>query len=264
LTHVWAVVLGLVQGLAEFLPVSSSAHLALIPWAFRITDPVLASLPFDIALHAGSFVAILAALWVDWAAMVGGAVKGDAASRRLIGFLLVTSIPGAIFGVLLEDKAATVFRAPWLIGAALIVFGAIMWAVDRFAMREDAFETMTWTRAALIGVAQAIAIVPGVSRSGSTMTAGRALGLSREAVAKYSFMAALPIIGGAALFGLRHVPLAELFSLDWVLGFAAAAVSSFVAMRVMLTYVRTHSLAAFAWYRFALGAAVIVLFLVRG
>jgi undecaprenyl-diphosphatase len=263
-THVWAVVLGIAQGLAEFLPVSSSAHLTLIPWAFRITDPTLSSLQFDIALHAGSLVAIVVALWADWASLVRGAVKGERRDLRFIGFLLLTSVPGALFGVLLEDQARTVFRSPLAVGGSLILFGVLLWAVDRFATSDDPLEKMTWARSGLIGLAQALAIVPGVSRAGSTMTAGRALGLSREAVARYSFMAALPIIAGATVFGLRDVPLSELLSLDWVLGFIAAAISSYVAMRFMLAFVRTRSLAVFAYYRLALGAAVIGLFLVRG
>ncbi|HEX9093119.1 MAG TPA: undecaprenyl-diphosphate phosphatase, partial [Coriobacteriia bacterium] len=210
MAHVWAVVLGLVQGLAEFLPISSSAHLTLVPWAFGLqNDAALAftsTVQFDIALHAGSAVAILVAMWADWVSLAKGAVARKPDDLRFVGFLLVTSIPGAVFGVLLEDKVQTAFRAPWLVGSSLIVFGVVLWAVDRFVERQDPLDTMTWARAALVGVAQAAAIVPGVSRSGATITAGRALGLSREAIARYSFMAALPIIAGGAVFGLRHVP----------------------------------------------------------
>jgi undecaprenyl-diphosphatase len=264
--HVWAAVLGLVQGIAEFLPISSSAHLTLIPWAFGFQHayPVLDSVQFDIALHAGSAVAIIIALWGDWVSLARGVVHREKADLRLLGFLLVTSIPGAIFGVLFEAQVQTAFRAPWLIGCTLIGFGVLLWAVDRFAVRKDPFEKMTWGRSAWIGLAQAAAIVPGVSRSGATITAGRALGLSREAIARYSFMAALPIIAGGAVFGLRHTALSELFSIDWVLGFTMALLSSIVLMRWMLAYVRTHSFAVFMWYRIALGVAVIALFLVRG
>lgn len=263
MTHVWSVLLGLVQGLAEFLPVSSSAHLALIPRIFHITDPVLSSLQFDIALHLGSGLAILLALWRDWVDVVGGAVRGDGFSRKFIGFLLVTSIPGAIFGVLFDKQAESTFRDPLLIAGTLILMGIVLWAVDTYAKRREPLESMTWTAAAVIGVAQAFAIVPGVSRSGVTMTAGRGLGLSRDATARYSFMAALPIIIGAGLFGLRDVPLRELFSLDWVLGFGAALVSSVLAMRWMLAFVRKHSFAAFTYYRLAIGLIVIALVLAR-
>lgn len=266
MAHAWAVILGLVQGLAEFLPISSSAHLTLIPWIFGIQHayPVLDTVQFDIALHAGSTVAILIALWGDWVALAKGVVKREPVQLRLAGFLLLTSVPGAIFGVLLEEKVQTVFRAPWLIGTTLIVFGVLLWAVDRFTTRQDAFDTMTWQRAGWIGLAQAAAIVPGVSRSGATMTVGRGLGLSREGIAKYSFMAALPIIAGGAVFGLRHVPVHELLSIDWVLGFVAAAASSLVFMRLMLKYLHRHSFSVFMWYRIALGVFVIALFLLRG
>lgn len=264
--HVWAVVLGLVQGFAEFLPISSSAHLTLIPWVFGIqnTYPVFASLQFDVALHAGSTIAILVALWADWVSLAKGVWARKPADLRLAGFLVVTSVPGAIFGVLLESKAQTVFRSPLLIGITLVVFGLVLWAADRFVKRQADLDTMTWGKAGWIGLAQAAAIVPGVSRSGATMTAGRLLGMSRDAVARYSFMAALPIIAGGALFALRGVPLSELLSLDWVLGFVASAVSSLLFMRWMLAYVRRHSFALFMYYRVVIGIAVIVLFLVRG
>jgi undecaprenyl-diphosphatase len=273
--HVWAAILGLVQGLSEFLPISSTAHLKLIPWIFGIQRayPFLANAQtaqaFDIALHAGSAVAILVALWPDWSKLVTDAVARDKPALRFIGFLLLTSIPGAIFGVLLDKKVeiysspADFHWAPVLVGVCLILFGVLLWAVDRYTTRQQPLGKMNWLRALLIGLAQALALIPGVSRSGATMTAGRASGLSREAVARYSFMAALPIIAGAAVFGLKDVPLGTLFSLDWVIGFAMSLVSSILLMRWMLAYVRTHSFAVFMWYRIVLGVAVIALFLVR-
>jgi undecaprenyl-diphosphatase len=238
-------------------------------------------------------------LWAEWAGLISGALGratrqaapssvADAAanpaptahaqttlapdqrsSRRFLGFLLVTSVPGAILGALFDttlEKYSTpsLFRfAPLLVGICLALFGVVLWAVDRLVRSQEPLTSMTWGRSLAVGVAQAVALIPGVSRSGATMTAGRALGLSREASARYSFLAAAPIIGGAALWGLRHVPLHTLFSLDWVLGFAAAAVSSFLFVRWMLAYVRRHSFALFMWYRIAAGLAVIVLFFVR-
>lgn len=276
MAHVWAVILGLVQGLAEFLPISSTAHLKLIPWIFQVqqsvpflSDPVKAQ-AFDIALHAGSAIAILFALWTDWLDLARGAIRRESTSWKFLGFLLVTSIPGAIFGVLLDKKIevysspAEFHAAPLIVGIALIVFGVLLWAVDRFVARQDPLTGMTWPKAAMIGLAQALALIPGVSRSGATMTAGRGLGLSREAVARYSFMAALPIIAGAAVWGLKDVGLSTLLSLDWVLGFVAAAISSLIFMRWMLGYVRKHSFSVFMWYRVALGVFVIGLFLIRG
>jgi len=277
--HVWAVILGLVQGIAEFLPISSSAHLTLIPWVFNIQHayPTLDTVQFDIALHAGSFVAIMLALWPDWVSLAKGAVRGNRADLRFVGFLLATSVPGAVFGVLLEEKVQGAFRAPWLVGGSLIVFGILLWAVDKYApttgqvvvgddspaTHHEPVDSITWFKASMIGLAQAVALVPGVSRSGATMTAGRALGLSREATAKYSFMAAAPIILGGAFFGLRHVPLNELVSLDWVLGFSAAAIASLALMKWMLLYVKHHTFTIFMWYRIGLGVFIIALYLLR-
>jgi undecaprenyl-diphosphatase len=294
-THVWAVILGAAQGLAEFLPISSTAHLKLIPWLFSIQDPTLSSAEFDIALHAGSMIALLAALWRDWLDLLLGAVgarttpggrqtayaatdalRSPAFARKFLGFLLLTSVPGAVVGVAFESKLEHVSTpvipgvsdgfayAPLLLGVALIVFGVILWAADRFVQRNEPLESMTWVTALTVGLAQAAALIPGVSRSGATMTAGRLMGLKREAVARYSFMAAAPIIGGAAIYGLKDVSLGTLFSLDWVLGFAASAVSSVLVMRWMLSYVRRNSFAVFMWYRIAFGVLVIVVFLIRG
>ncbi|MGV8082615.1 MAG: undecaprenyl-diphosphate phosphatase [Coriobacteriia bacterium] len=294
MSHVWAIILGAVQGIAEFLPISSTAHLKLVPWVFGVQDsyPVLASAEFDIALHAGSFIAILLALWSDWVTLVKNALRRQDRSRearrgarsddtphglhdprfarRFIGFLLVTSIPGGLFGVLFEGKIekysspVNFHYAPLIVGIALIFFGVLLWAVDRFSAGRKTFADMKVSDAGWIGLAQAAALVPGVSRSGATMTAGRALGLSRDTTARYSFMAALPIIGGAAIFGLRDVSLATLLSADWVLGFIASAISSLLLMRWMLAYVKRHSFSVFMWYRIVVGIGVIVLFFVRG
>jgi undecaprenyl-diphosphatase len=293
-THLWAIVLGIVQGIAEFLPISSTAHLKLIPWMFGVRDPMLSSTAFDIALHAGSFVAILIALWRDWVDLVRGALGRPASgasddamaepsfARKFIGFLALTTIPAALIGMAFDTRvekystpdiagtvssgidAQTFHYAPLVLGIAMILFGILLWAADRYVKRKDALTQMTWLDALLVGLAQAVALVPGVSRSGATMTMGRLVGLRREDVARYSFMAALPIIGGAAVYGLGQEPLSTIFSLDWVLGFLAAAVSSVLVMRWMLSYVRNHSFALFMWYRIAFGLLVIALFFVRG
>lgn len=299
MTHVWAVILGAIQGLAEFLPISSTAHLKLIPWAFGIRDATLSSPEFDIALHAGSLVAIIAALWRDWLDLILAALgrpqtrpvdiahedpilREPRFARRFVGFLLLTSVPGALFGVLFADRieylstpdvpgkaasgldAATFHYAPLLLGVMMVVFGVALWASDRFVTRKDPLEKMTSGKALVVGLAQAAALIPGVSRSGSTMMAGRLLGLERASVARYSFMAAAPIVGGAAVFGLRDVALSTLLSTDWLLGFAASAVVSVLVMRWMLGYVRSHSFSIFMWYRIVAGAGFIVLFFVRG
>jgi undecaprenyl-diphosphatase len=167
---VWAAVLGLVQGVAEFLPISSTAHLKLVPWVFGFQGlyPILSSPQFDIALHAGSALAILIALWADWRHLLDGAVRRERAALAFIGFLLITSVPGALFGVLLEKKIevfsspADFHWAPLVVGLALIAFGVLLWAVDRYTERKQPLEKMNWLRALLIGLAQALALIPGV------------------------------------------------------------------------------------------------------
>jgi undecaprenyl-diphosphatase len=255
------VILGLVQGLAEFLPISSSAHLALIQQVQPFHVPALVdSKAFDVALHLGSALAILTVLWRDWVTLATGAIRENGFERKLVGFLLLTSVPGAIFGVLLDEKAQQAINNPLVIAATLMVMGVVLWLVDSRGQRQQPLEQMTWQRSFGVGIAQAIAIIPGISRSGVTITAGRGLGFSREAIAKYSFMAAMPIILGAGVWSLRKVPLHTLLSVDWVIGFLAAFVFSMLAMRLMLNYLRKHSFLVFAVYRVALGVLVVVLF----
>lgn len=258
----WAVILGGVQGLTEFFPVSSTAHLVLFPWIFKFSDPGLA---FDIALHTGTFLAILFALKNDWVSLAKSVLdKKMTFERRLIVFLLLTSIPGAILGYLLEEKAKTVFRAPMIIAGTLVFFGVALWGVDKMTKKQEKIEKMNATSAFLIGISQAVAIIPGVSRSGATITAGRVLGFSREAAVKYSFMAALPIIFGATVFGLRNASVAEITSTNWVLGFLASLIASFVAIKFLLYYVKKYDFSIFLYWRLALAAVVIFLIFLKG
>lgn len=254
--------MGVVQGLTEFFPVSSSAHLVLVPWIFKFQDPGLA---FDIALHAGTLFAIIFALWSDWLDMAKSLFeKGPSFFRKLILFLVITSVPGALFGYFLEDKAATVFRSPLLIAATLAIFGVILWYVDRNVEKAEKIENMDAKKSLLIGLSQAVAIIPGVSRSGATITAGRALGFSRESAVKYSFLAALPIILGATVFGLRNTSVSEFFQVSWILGFLAAFSSSFIAIKLFLKFAKKSNFDIFLYYRLFLAALVLILIFVRG
>jgi len=258
----WAVILGGVQGLTEFFPVSSTAHLVLFPWMFKFSDP---GLSFDIALHTGTFLAILFALKNDWISLAKSIFdKKMTFEKKLIGLLLLTSIPGAIFGYLLEDKAGTVFREPMIIAGTLVFFGVVLWGVDKMIKKQEKIEKMNASSAFLVGISQAIAIIPGVSRSGATIAAGRALGFSREAAVKYSFMAALPIIFGATVFGLRNVNVAEIISTNWVLGFVASLIFSFFAIKFLLYYVKKYDFSIFLYYRIALAFIVILLIFFKG
>jgi undecaprenyl-diphosphatase len=252
--------MGLMQGLTEFFPISSSAHLTLLPWIFKFPDP---GLSFDIALHAGTLVAIIIALWTDWTSLAKGLLGKNKESWQLFGFLLLTSIPGAIFGVLLESKAESAFRAPLLIAFNLVFFGIVLWAIDKYMANEKTIKKMTWLDSLGIGLAQAFAIIPGVSRSGATITMGRTLKFKRDEAVKYSFMAAMPIIAGASLFGLRHATASEIISPPWIFGFLAAIVSSIWAMKFLLKYVKTNNFNVFVWWRFGLAALVLALTFIR-
>jgi undecaprenyl-diphosphatase len=264
---VWhAFVLGIVQGLAEFLPISSSAHLVLVPWAFGWPDPGLA---FDVALHAGTLVALLWYFRAEWARLLRAAfrVARDHSLRgpeeQRLAYLVIGTIPGGIAGLLLEHKADEAFRAPILIAFALIVMGILLWLVDRANLALRTMADLRWHDAVIVGVAQVFALIPGVSRSGATITAARSRGFTRESAAEFSFLLSMPIIAAAALLKLPRL-LEHGITTPVAVGVAAAAVSSWLAIRFVLAYVRGHSYGVFAAYRVLLGVAVIALVVYRG
>jgi len=260
-------VLGVIQGLAEFLPISSSAHLSLAPWLFGWTDPGLA---FDVALHLGTLAAVLWYFRAEWARLATAAL-GIARSRRVEGdeqrrvvFLVVATIPGAIGGLLLEEHAETVLRNPAITAGGLIIMGVVLWAADRFAASDRPLARMRWHDALLIGVAQTVALVPGVSRSGSTMSAGRVLRFDRQSAAVFSFLMSMPITAAAAVLKVPEVLRESGITLPLVVGVLSAAVSSWAAIAVLLRYLSRHSFGVFALYRLALGLIVIGVLYARG
>ena len=256
-----ALVLGIIQGLSEFLPISSSAHLALAPWILHWPDPGLA---FDVALHFGTLVAVLWYFWAEWIALLVAAkdivVKRriETENERRVLFLIIATIPGSIAGLALEKQAESTFRDPRLVAVALIVMGALLWFIDRFAARDRALATMKWTDALLVGIAQMFAIIPGVSRSGSTITAGRALRFTREDAAVFSFLMSMPIIAAAAVLKMPQAIREQGFSAPMIVGILASAVSGWLAISVLLRVVTRHSYGIFAAYRVLLGAAVLI------
>jgi undecaprenyl-diphosphatase len=257
-----AIVLGIVQGLTEFLPVSSSAHLALTPWLLGWDDPGLA---FDVALHLGTLVAVVWYFRAEWVQLTAAAwrlvttrrMAGDA-ERRVV-LLGLATIPAGVAGLLAKDWAETVFRAPALTAGALIVMGTLLWAADKWAPAARGLETLTWRDALVVGAAQMFALVPGVSRSGSTITAGRALGLDRQSAAVFSFLLSLPITVAATAVKVPEAIAEYGVSLPLVAGVVSAAVSSWLAIAVLLRYVSRHSYGLFAVYRWVLGLAVFAL-----
>lgn len=265
ITH--AIILGLVQGFGELLPISSSAHLALAPYFLQFPDQGLA---FDVALHFGTLMALVWYFRREWIDMIVS-VAQIARTRRVRTvhekralFLAVATIPGGIGGLLLNDYAETTFRSPVLIATTLAVMGIVLWAVDRWSARSRSIEEITLRDAVLVGCAQVLALVPGVSRSGSTITAGRALQLDRASAARFSFLMSMPITFAAVLLKMPEAIRAEGLSLPLVVGVLVAAASSLVAITVLLRYVGKHSFGIFAAYRLCLAAAVFITIAMRG
>jgi len=254
-----ALVLGAVQGLTEFLPVSSSAHLVIVPWLFKWRDPGLA---FDVALHLGTLVALLIYYGREWMAMGSSLINGDSKRRRLLMLLVIASVPGAAVGLIFEKQAESTFRSPVIIAAAMAALGIALWFFDRIAPQKRTLEELRIRDALLIGLSQALAIVPGVSRSGATITMGRITCLERADAANFSFLMATPIIAGAGLFEGRRLIHTGIHG-DVLAGFVAAAIFGLIAIAALIRFVRTRTYEPFAWYRIILAALVTVVFLLR-
>ncbi len=257
-----AVVLGLVQGLGEFLPISSSAHLVLLPWLFKWVDP---GLTFDVALHIGTLLAVVIYFWRDWWNLIGAGLRGvSTRDGKLFWFLVAASIPGAAIGFVLEDAAETIFRTPLLIAIMLILMGLLLHWADRRGRKEMNLDKIDLKTSLLIGLSQALAIIPGVSRSGITMATGLMLGLKREDTARFSFLLSTPIILGAGLVKTPKL-LADpaMINVNFLAGMLISAVVGLLSIGFLLRYVQTKDFRPFAWYRFALGALVIVVALMR-
>jgi undecaprenyl-diphosphatase len=270
-TILQAIILGIVQGLTEFLPISSSGHLILVPWLFDweyLLDNPEFNKTFDVALHLGTFIALVVYFWRDIGVLLAAWARTlrtrriDEPEGRLGWLILLTMVPAAIAGLLFEETIVNTLGAPWLIAVLLIVFGAVMWAVDRWSRKVREVDELGWRGALAIGVSQALALSPGVSRSGVTMVTGLLVGLKREAAARFSFLMSIPIIGGAALYsaiGLVQEGLPEGTAAAFVAGMAAAALSGFAAIWFLLAYLRRHSFMPFVLYRFAVGGGALLL-----
>jgi undecaprenyl-diphosphatase len=264
-----AIILGIVQGFSEFLPISSSAHLILIPWMFGWQGTLVDSLNFDVALHAGTLVAILAYFWRDWLDILRKFFVGlgdgswKSGEGRLVWFIILATIPAGILGLKYEHVVEESFRNPLLIMSALAIVSVIMWAADRYTPKSATLDRMTLGHAIIIGCAQAVALVPGVSRSGSTIIAGLLTGYKREDAARFSFLLSTPVIAGAAILKLHKLRLAPGEALPFGLGVLCSAVVGYLSIKFLLQYLNRHSLNLFVGYRLALAAIVLVLVLAR-
>lgn len=268
-----AVVLGIIQGLTEFLPISSSAHLIFVSEFIGWGDPGLA---FSVALHLGTLIALLAYFWRDIISLVKALVasirerslKGDP-ERKLSWLLLIGSIPGAVAGALWDSQIEEIFHTPAnrllalvVIAGLMAVLGAVLWLAERYARHARELGDIRLSDALLVGLAQALALLPGVSRSGGTITTGLLLGLQRDTAARFSFLLAIPIVGGAGALEMYKVvragiPDPELAA--FVVGFVSAAVVGYLCVKLLLQYLRQGTVNVFAYYRFAAAAGIIVL-----
>lgn len=263
-----AFILGMVQGLGEFLPISSSAHLILTPWLFGWPDQGLA---FDVALHWGTLLAVVlyfrSEIWLIFKGFIHSLSKSrrdlqNNIYQKLAWMLIVASVPGAIIGKLLESQAEHAFRNPLLIAGTLSVMGIILWLADRFGAKLKTLTHISWVNAVVIGLSQAAAIIPGISRSGATMTVGLFQGFKREDAAKFSFLMSIPIILGAGLLKLPEIANIQNHG-QLVVGFLSSAVFGFLSIKFLLKYITTRSFTIFTWYRLALAAVIIIVYLAR-
>jgi len=275
-----ALVLGLIQGLTEFLPVSSSAHLIFVPWLLGWEDSAIKSLQFDVALHMGTLLAVLVYFAADWRRLIVAGVRslaerriGDDPDRRLVWLLALASIPAALVGLVAEDQIEAVFHSTDNLRGGLIVIalmmigmGGLLMLAERLGRRTADLQHIRLGTALTIGVAQAFALIPGVSRSGSTITAGLLLGLKRDAAARFSFLLATPVVLGAGLKKVYDVVTEEGGlppdeQMGYAVGFLAAAISGFACIYFLLRYLRTRSTAPFIWYRLFVGVGLLALVL---
>jgi undecaprenyl-diphosphatase len=267
-----AVVLGIVQGLTEFLPVSSSGHLIVVPALLGWDDPFIESLAFSVMLHVATLLALLIYFRADWLRLIPAGLatlrdrsfRGDP-DRKLAWLLAASTVPAVIVGITLNDVIETTFREPRLVAITLVVGAAILWVADRLGSRRREMSSLTFPSAIGIGAAQAIALVPGVSRSGISISAGLFAGLTRESAARYAFLMATPITAGAGSWELRKIVSGEagvdVPIVPLVAGMAAALVAGLLAIAVTLRYLRSNGVGIFVAYRLVLAAIVVVAWL---
>lgn len=264
-----AIVLGVVQGATEFAPVSSSGHLILVPWilGWTLIGDADVQKSFDVALHVGTLIGAIVYFRHEVARYAAAWIRSILARRigsddeRIAWALVLGTIPGAIVGATFEDVIQDRLGAPWLIALMLVAFGVVLVVVDRRARSDRPYDSIRPIDGLLLGTAQALALQPGVSRSGVTITAARAIGLDRESAARFSFLLSLPIIAGAGLY--KAVDLAgtgfEGYGAEFLAGLLASAISGFVVIWGLLRYLRRHDFTVFLWYRVGLAAVVLVL-----
>ena len=257
-----AVLLGILQALGEFLPISSSAHLALFPF---FSGGVYQGLTYDVALHLATLIAVCAYFWKDLLQLVLNGFRAPSSEEgRQFWFIGAATVPAALAGYFLQDAAENIFRSPVMIAVMLMLFALFLFLADRYNAKLGNYKTsFNLTALILIGCAQALAIMPGVSRSGVTITAALLLGFSRAAGARISFLLSIPIIAGAAALKLKDVSLSEIDA-PFLAGFFAAMICGWLVIKFLMKYIQSHSFDVFVYYRWALGIVIIALYFFRG
>ncbi len=256
-----SIVLGIIQGIAEFLPISSSAHLILVPYLLGWSEH---SMAFDIALHFGTLLAVLVVFFREWWDLFMGAVKKvtkgkSSFENRMFWYLVIATIPGAVLGFLLDDLVENVFRTKiWLMATALAVMGVLIFIGDKWADKHYKIETdykhITLKQAALIGLSQALAIIPGFSRSGTTILTARLMGLSKSAATKFTFLLSVPIIAGAAILKVGDLE----FTLETLVGVGVSFIVGLFTIKFLLNYIKKHDFSIFAIYRVVFAIIILV------
>lgn len=267
MTILQSVILGIVQGITELLPISSSAHLNLIPWIFNWTNSQgfnQAFEAFDVALHAGTLLAILIFFFKDWIELIKGGFnqvikKQKIPEGRMFWYIVFATLPGGAIGFLLDHFLEGYLEKPIIIAIALIVMGIILYIVDKNSKSETEYKDMTLKQTFLIGLSQCLAFIPGVSRSGVTMTTGRLMGVKRESVAKYSFMLSAPIVFVATIYKLKDF----VFSIPFIIGVFASFIVGIFVIKFLLEYLKKGSFKFFAIYRVIIGLTVIGIYFMR-
>lgn len=265
-----AIVLAIVQGFTEFLPVSSSAHLFLVPWLLGWPDQ---GLDFDIALHIGTLAAVLVYFFKDWLQIVAQAVGvnyGDdqelKQSPKLLWYLVLATVPAGLIGLKFKDQIETTLRSPYVMGTMMIVIGLLLWVAERVSQRVKHIGELTLADTLMIGTSQALALIPGTSRSGITISTGLFRGLTHSAAARFSFLLSTPIVAASGLksiYDLSKHGLTEGMLMPFLVGIAGSAVVGIAVIAFFLKVIRKHGLAPFIAYRIIFGIIVIALAFVR-
>jgi len=256
-----AIILGIIQGIAEFLPISSSAHLIIFPYLFGWEESGLA---FDVALHFGTMMAVLVVFFKDWWDLFIGAIKDvknkkKSTNGKMFWYLVAATIPAVIAGLLLDDVIENVVRGNlWIIASCLAIMGMLIFIGDKWASKhykkETKFEDITLKQALIVGVSQAFAIIPGFSRSGTTILGGRLLGISKEAITKFTFLLSVPVICGATILKVGDL----VFTKEVIIGVISSFAAGLLTIKFLLNYIKKHDFSVFAFYRVILAIIVLV------